>query len=657
MATLEQSRHQQEAPHYDKKCAYGATARSDVHSNQDALWPWLDPRRSWQDGDFKWPLATFDYLMGGRLYIVADGVTNCTDGSKASSESVQRIVRNYYRIAESNLTLHSTEDAIQDALRTAIVNADREIKDEFTRTYPGRNGQEDGWFATCVCALIRGNKLYLAYVGDSRAYQLTTQGAVVQQTTDHISSRDANAINQAMGTGVATPGIGRPVVLKEGDRVLLCTDGLYKPFSLFEQWLREYLRRNSNLSVSDLPERLVKEVINQYAKSKIDDDDITAIIFEYKSQNGNVEPEFKCWWSSNYSAEAPEWKALIEDYRQKAEKGGEGADRYLSWLRRLDYFEDEIPRRSHGSRTVHVTLRDAETPESGELPPPPSNQSQDADVPQNVEVPGQYQPPRDVEAPTQAQPAAQQRDPDLDLKLPADDPALILESAKKLIDKYRDVWNSMGDPLDLREDRLYHYLNELLSIIPELRKSSGSQAHLDALVDVRSRIRLTVRLFTVLLHDSQARRFFDPFLWPEVERYYGAKPGVVFDEITRYSLRKWRERFFDYSDLALEDSKPNLEDRFRIRWHALRWLECASAEELEERGPSGAGRIGKLSPTWKDTHLRELKSLKANDSGRVAVIQEQMETDFLTLSKLTNGLITYRKMNPQLDSPFRTQDT
>ncbi len=97
---------------------------------------------------------------------------------------------------------------------------------------------------TCVACIVQGGNAYWAHVGDSRLY-LYRQGALIGQTKDHSKVQylidqgiiapeeaavhpDRNKVFSCLG-GLVDPVIdlSKRVVLRNGDILLLCTDGLW----------------------------------------------------------------------------------------------------------------------------------------------------------------------------------------------------------------------------------------------------------------------------------------------------------------------------------------------------------------------------------------------------------------------------------------------
>jgi serine/threonine protein phosphatase PrpC len=141
---------------------------------------------------------------------------------------------------------------------------------------------------TCTAVVVQNEQVYFAHVGDSRAY-LFKNGQIVQLTEDHtyvqqllkmgeITEEKAarhperNVLTQAMGTKADIRiDLGRCVLpFDPGDRLLLCSDGLY-----------EYCREEDLirlLSQDSLP-NVASELV-QLAKNRGGHDNITVVLAE-----------------------------------------------------------------------------------------------------------------------------------------------------------------------------------------------------------------------------------------------------------------------------------------------------------------------------------------------------------------------------------------
>ncbi|HEY1379861.1 MAG TPA: protein phosphatase 2C domain-containing protein [Gemmataceae bacterium] len=167
--------------------------------------------------------------------IVADGMGGQAAGEIASKEAIDIIPRELRK----NLTPTAKPDDVKAAIRKSIVQANEAI---MARGALDRDLKNMG--TTVVLALWRrGAELFIAGVGDSRAY-LVRGKKINQLTIDHslaealvqagtISRADArehkfkNVLWKYLGTREVGEGPDVAVeTLQAGDRFMLCSDGL-----------------------------------------------------------------------------------------------------------------------------------------------------------------------------------------------------------------------------------------------------------------------------------------------------------------------------------------------------------------------------------------------------------------------------------------------
>ena len=170
--------------------------------------------------------------------IVADGMGGQAAGEIASKRAVEIIPRELRK----NLSVNISQETIKSVMRRAIVTANEEIMAMGALDKDMKN-----MGTTVVMAVWRkGGELYVAGVGDSRAY-LIRGGKIQQLTTDHslaqalveagtISPAEAkehrfkNVLWKYLGSKEVGEGPTVNVVpVQTGDRFLLCTDGLTGP--------------------------------------------------------------------------------------------------------------------------------------------------------------------------------------------------------------------------------------------------------------------------------------------------------------------------------------------------------------------------------------------------------------------------------------------
>jgi serine/threonine protein phosphatase PrpC len=180
-------------------------------------------------------LSPEELSQKGVLCLVADGIGGHRAGKPASDLVARRVMEEYYG--------HPPGD-VPGALRRAIRIANADLY---------RLAQEPGYEkmgTTIVAAVLHGETLTVAHVGDSRAY-LLSQDRVHALTRDHTwvtEQLDDGVLTQEQADRhiqrhVLTRSLGsHPKVLidvihtslRPGDQVLLCSDGLWETVSLAE---------------------------------------------------------------------------------------------------------------------------------------------------------------------------------------------------------------------------------------------------------------------------------------------------------------------------------------------------------------------------------------------------------------------------------------
>ena len=148
------------------------------------------------------------------LLVVCDGMGGHAMGD-AAAETVCNAVCNFW---EDN----PGKSDCKEKVLTAFAHASEALYYRSRMVRPIEMG------TTLVMASVENNTVTIAHCGDSRCY-LLRNGEVVHQTTDH--SRPGTEIVTrcffSMDPEVAIPDITR-IEVEKGDRIFLCTDGVYK---------------------------------------------------------------------------------------------------------------------------------------------------------------------------------------------------------------------------------------------------------------------------------------------------------------------------------------------------------------------------------------------------------------------------------------------
>jgi protein phosphatase len=172
------------------------------------------------------------------LMIVADGLGGHAAGERASA-MVVREARKYILLAAK--WFFSLDDPNEDVRQRLLAEGLKRLNHEILR-----QAQADaalaGMASTLTAALSIGAEMFLVQVGDSRAY-LFRQGQLTQLTRDQTlaqqmvdagllrpevarTARVRHVLTSALGGDSGVEAETRKVYLADGDRVLLCTDGL-----------------------------------------------------------------------------------------------------------------------------------------------------------------------------------------------------------------------------------------------------------------------------------------------------------------------------------------------------------------------------------------------------------------------------------------------
>lgn len=177
-----------------------------------------------------------------RLYIIADGMGGHSGGeyaSKLAVTTIEEVISGINSDPEATVIsgVNTDEADFGDRLRYAIEMASSKIYDKalFDSTLKGMG-------TTTVAAIFHAGQVYVANVGDSRAY-LFHANHMQQITTDHslVSEQlQAGFISRGEAKGhklknIITRSVGyqeeveidiKKFDLHMGDKILLCTDGL-----------------------------------------------------------------------------------------------------------------------------------------------------------------------------------------------------------------------------------------------------------------------------------------------------------------------------------------------------------------------------------------------------------------------------------------------
>ncbi len=216
----------------------------------------------------------------GRIFIVADGMGGHRAGEVASAVAVEQFLR------------YESEHRAMPPLRR-IQGGIQEASDRLSRM-AAEDPRLEG-MGTTFTVLLLEEGAFLGHVGDSRAY-LLRGGRLTPLTRDHslvakmvregfLTPRQArvhprrNVILRALGMGGRLAVDLEELELAEGDRVLLCSDGLTA--ELEDEELEEFLA-----DIADAEEcclRLVSE-----ANARGGEDNVTVVLVDLERGDGRL---------------------------------------------------------------------------------------------------------------------------------------------------------------------------------------------------------------------------------------------------------------------------------------------------------------------------------------------------------------------------------
>lgn len=218
-----------------------------------------------------------------QLYIAADGMGGHNAGEVASLNAA-KLINQYFSL---NLLsqIAGDGDQIRKRMCDSLAGANRKLR-EMARANKGYRGMG----CTVVMALIEGNDLHLCHVGDSRAY-LCNRSGIRLLTTDHsyvmglvaegkMTPEEArhsnlkNELTQAIGALQTVRPDYRCCSIRKGDKLLLCSDGLWDMLS--DEEIYRVVRKNRSARV------ICEELIDK-ANEAGGKDNITAVLVVHPS--------------------------------------------------------------------------------------------------------------------------------------------------------------------------------------------------------------------------------------------------------------------------------------------------------------------------------------------------------------------------------------
>jgi len=221
------------------------------------------------------------YTRDSGLFALADGMGGHPEGEVASQLALQTMAALFQRDAKPTLAdpLRFLHDAIVAGHHQLLRYATEKALIDTPRT-------------TIVACVLQGNAAYWAHCGDSRLYMVRGDKLIartrdhsyteLQETLAHVVPMGEKFNRNVLFTCLGSP--GKPVVdtagpftVQSGDRVLLCSDGLWGSVTDAEI-TTELAQRPISDAVPELVERALRTA---GAKS----DNVTVIAAEWESED------------------------------------------------------------------------------------------------------------------------------------------------------------------------------------------------------------------------------------------------------------------------------------------------------------------------------------------------------------------------------------
>lgn len=172
-----------------------------------------------------------EFARRGALLVVADGMGGANAGEVASRLAADTVVETYRADAGGDPA---------HALQVAIETANSRVHSQSVANHDQR-----GMGTTCTAVVVRGSKVWIGHVGDSRAYlvrdgethRLTSDHSLVAELVErgHLTEQEArhdprrNVVTRSVGALADVQVDAGPIdePLRPGDSIVLCSDGLH----------------------------------------------------------------------------------------------------------------------------------------------------------------------------------------------------------------------------------------------------------------------------------------------------------------------------------------------------------------------------------------------------------------------------------------------
>jgi serine/threonine protein phosphatase PrpC len=216
------------------------------------------------------------YTRESGLFVLADGMGGHPEGEVAAQLALQTISALYQKEARPIVK------DVTEFLSSSLMAAHHQII-----RYASEKGMLDTPRTTLVAAIVQGTSATWVHCGDSRLY-VVRDGELLTRTRDHsyLEQQSAGVIRMdrinrnILFTCLGSPtkpvfDVTGPVTLQQGDKILLCSDGLWGTLAD-----ADIVRQLSAQSVSDAVPDLVEMALRNGGEHC---DNVTVIALEWET--------------------------------------------------------------------------------------------------------------------------------------------------------------------------------------------------------------------------------------------------------------------------------------------------------------------------------------------------------------------------------------
>ena len=216
------------------------------------------------------------YTRESGLFVLADGMGGHPEGEVAAQLALQTISALYQKEARPVVK------DVTEFLSSSLMAAHHQII-----RYASEKGMLDTPRTTLVAAIVQGTSATWVHCGDSRLY-VVRDGELLTRTRDHsyLEQQSAGVIRMdrinrnILFTCLGSPtkpvfDVTGPVTLQQGDKILLCSDGLWGTLTD-----ADIVRQLTTQSVSDAVPELVEMALRNGGEHC---DNVTVIALEWET--------------------------------------------------------------------------------------------------------------------------------------------------------------------------------------------------------------------------------------------------------------------------------------------------------------------------------------------------------------------------------------